>query len=227
MSFTYIPRSDSAWDQRAHQNFTGEKKTAPASPEFVEERREYLRCVTCGHWRLQHCTKHKLRPGQVPTDQNWKGFIGDDGQIAPCSHTLPEPKPYACDSSACAVRLGSGEDEHYCSCQKFVSPNARKRTAKTKTPKALPASAGFGTLIPKDDLIAANRRFVCEEALKLKESQLLAAATDTDLTALSAKEIAKITGMTQTQVRQTLKKIGITLPRAVREKTEFVTGVNP
>jgi hypothetical protein len=245
MSFTYTPRSAEAWAARAGKKFNGEVSptamqkflqpttdpvitTPPVSPEFVEKRREYLRCVTCGHWRLQHCTKHKLRPGQVPTDQNWKGFIDDAGSIQPCQHTPEAVVPYACDSVACAVRLGTGEDEHYCPCKKFVNPNAKKRVPKPRTPKALPSSAEFGTLIPKADLITANRRFVREEALKLKESQLLAAATETDLTALSAKEIAKITGMTQIQVRQTLRKIGITLPRAAREKMAFVTGqVNP
>jgi hypothetical protein len=225
MSFTYTPRSATVWESRAHQNHTGQAKTAPASPEFVEKRREYLRCVTCGHWRLQHCTKHKLRPGQVPTDANWKGFIGDDGQIAPCQHTPEAVIPYVCDSTACAMRL---DEDHYCPCQKFVSPNARKRAAKPRTPKALPAEAKFGTLIPREDLIAANRQYVKEQALKSKEAQLLAfAASEPDLRLLPAAEIARTVGASQTWVRQVLRKIGITLPRAVREKTEFVTGVNP
>jgi hypothetical protein len=219
-TFNYVPRSATVWEQRAHQNFTGESKAATGSSGFVEKRKEYLRCVTCGHMRCQHCTDFRKRKKWTGID--WRGFTDDEGQIQTCQHVLPDAKPFMCDSAACAVVLGEGESAEFCPCKKFESPNKKKRV-----PKALPSSAGFGTLIPKADLLAANRLYVKEEALKAKESQLLAAATETDLTALSAKEIAKITGMTQTQVRQVLKKVGITLPRARLEKTEFVTGVNP
>jgi hypothetical protein len=240
-TFNYVPRSAEAWAARAGKKFDGEvSPTAvqkflqpttdpvimtPAPSEFVEKRKKYLRCATCGHMRCQHCTDFRKR--KKWTGINWRGFTDDDGQIQTCQHVLPDAKPFMCDSAACAVVLGEGESAEFCPCKKFESPNKKKRVPKARTPKALPSSAGFGTLIPKADLLAANRRFVREEALKLKESQLLAAATEPDLRLLTAAQIAKITGMTQTQVRQVLKKVGITLPRAVREKTGFVTGVNP
>lgn len=290
MSFAYTPRPAQNWEQRAHQNFTGERtalsiidavrkargkltvsstghlmltgeripqelfeglqakrdeitavlatqkeqkeRTAEvvAAPtntgEFVETRKEYLRCVACGHMRCQHCTDFRKR--KKWKSGAWKGFRDDEGQIQACQHmeAAGGGTTYMCDSAACALRL---DDDHYCPCQKFLSPNAKKRVPKTRKSCTLaPTEITCRTLIPHEDLIAANRRFVREEALKTKESQLLAfAASEPDIALLPVKQIAEITGMTQTQIRQVLKKIGVSLPWAVREETAFTTGVNP
>jgi len=162
--------------------------------------------------RCQHCTDFRKR--KKWTGINWRGFTDDDGQIAPCQHTVPDATPYMCSSSACAVVVG----EEFCGCQKFISPNARKRTPKPAAAQVVPS--GVGSLIPESELLAI---------VKAKENMLLAAASDpeTDLTALTAAQIAEIVELTETQVRQVLKKVGITSPRAVREKREFTTGTLP
>jgi hypothetical protein len=279
-TFNYVPRSDSAWERRAHQNYCGEPTTtsiidairkargklkvsarghltltgeripeelfealqakkeeitavlvakkeqaeaakvivAPMSTgQFVETRKRYLACVSCSHLRSQHCTKRKIKLGEVPSRKQWKGFKDDDGQIQACSHTLPDAQPYFCSSAACAVVLGEGEAMHYCPCQKFESPNKKKRPPKVRAPEALAAEPKFGTLIPQSELLAI---------VKTKENMLLAAAADpaSDLMALSPAQIAEIVDLTETQVKRILKKVGL-LP--TREKTGFVTGVHP
>jgi hypothetical protein len=225
MSFVYVPRP-SAWANRAGQKFDGEVSPTAVEkflqPAFVETRRAYIQCASCGHWRCQHCTKRKLKPGQTPTDANWKGFVDDEGQIQPCSHTTPDARPYACSSSACAAILGTGADEQYCPCPKFVSPNTKKRTIK---------AAGFkcGRLIPREDLIAANQRYLAEQAAQAgpvedKAAMLLEVAAETDLTALTPAQIAEFTGMSTAWVRKTLRAAGLMAPAKPRKSTAFVTG---
>lgn len=232
MSFVYVPRPTEAWANRAGQKFDGEVSPTAVQhflqPAFIETRRPYIACAYCGHWRCQHCTKRKLKPGQVASDANWKGFTDDEGQIQPCSHTLPNAQPYACSSSACAVVIGTGADEHFCECPKFISPNAKQKTAKPRTP-ALPSGIKRGGLIPREDLIAANQRYLAEQAAQAtphedKAAVLLEVAAEVDLKALSTKRIAEFTGMSLSWVRKVLRRAGILAPATPRRTTAFTTG---
>jgi hypothetical protein len=246
MNFTYIPRTAVQVARRAHQNRAGDWKTvcdaardrepitvagavpaeiepvtvAPAPPVFVERRREYIRCVTCGHWRSMHCTRRKLKPG-VPTHRKWQGFVDVEGQIQPCSHTLPEAKPYACDSTACATVLGEGEDAQYCPCKKFISPFLKKRTAK---PRAMPlvkrTERKFKTLIPEADLIRAHQNYLDEEDHKVKV--LIEIATE-DPT-VTVAQLAAAAERSPSWVRKHLRASGILPPANARGKTITAAG---
>lgn len=204
-----------------------------ATPETVPELTrptvdEWTPCASCGHWRSKHCTKRKIIPGKPLSNVDWKGLEDENNLPVPCSHTLPDPKPYACDSSACATVLGDGEAEHFCDCKKFASPYLKKKPV--KQPK-------IKSLIPIADLERAHQNYLAEHSPqpKTKEALLLEVAAECpDLTALTAKEIGEITGMSPAWVRKHLKAIGITLAKPPRKKaaqSAFVTGeplqVNP
>jgi hypothetical protein len=223
MTFTYIPRSPEAWANRAGQKFDGQVSPT-AVQNFIETRRHYIRCASCDHWRCRHCTKRKLKPGQVLSDANWRGFMDDNGEIAPCSHTLPNAQPYACSSSACTQVLGEGEDERLCDSQKFVSPNAKKRT---RVPKTIPNGV-HGGLFSRAALQAAHERYLTEQraaeaGLKTKQTLLLEAAAEADLTALSVEQIAEFTDMSAAWVRKTLRAAGLLTPATPRRRTITTT----
>jgi hypothetical protein len=246
MTFTYSPRPTEAWAARAGKKFDGqisptvarkfvldlqgaptvETQPAPAvaAAGFVETRRSYLRCITCGHWRAQHCTKRKLKPGQAPSNANWKGFVDDDGQVQPCSHTVPDAKPYNCDSNACAVVVG----EDYCPCKKFVSPFAKKKAAKSRTPKITDFKSGG--LIPREDLIAAHRRYLAEQAAqagpKIDKVKVLLEVVREDPN-LTVAVLADASGMSQAWVRRHLRAAGLLAPAKPRKSTAFATGREP
>jgi hypothetical protein len=205
-------------------------KTATVSPVpsegFVETRSAYLCCVTCGHWHSNHCRKRKLKPRQVLTDANWKGFVDDDGQIQPCRHTPETPVPYACDSTSCTVRLGSGADEHYCSCKKWISPRAQKRTAKPRTEPANEVECK--TLIPRADLERAHANYIAEQATpksKTKEEILIEVFRE-DST-LTPAQLAEASGRSQAWVRKHLRAAGLMPPSKSRGKAFTTGGVNP
>jgi hypothetical protein len=234
MTFAYIPRSAEAWANRAGKKFDGEVSPAAVQrflqPAFVETRRAYIRCAECTHMRSEHCTKRKLRPGQILTDSNWKGFMDDAGQIQPCSHTLPDAKPYACDSGACAVVVGTGEDARYCECKKFVSPNAKKRTAKPRTPKPrLPDEIKSSGLIPRADLVRAHENYLREQAApksKTKEEILIEVFRE-DST-LTPAQLSEASGRSQAWVRKHLRAAGLMpLSKSRGKALPLTTGVNP
>jgi hypothetical protein len=66
-NFVYQPRPKSAWLARVNQTRDGvpAPTTEPVSPAvapdggFVETRRPFICCKTCGHWRSHHCTARK------------------------------------------------------------------------------------------------------------------------------------------------------------------------
>lgn len=232
MTFTYTPRTAEALAARAGQKFDGEVSPTAVlhflQPAFVETRRAYIACISCGHWRAWHCTKRKLKPGQVPTHAKWQGFVDDEGQIQSCSHTLENAQAYACSSSACAVVLGTGDDEHFCECPKFISPNAKKRTAKPHTP-ALPSGIKRSGLFSHEALLCAHENYLREQAtlatpLVDKVAVLLEVASEVDLTALSTAQIAEFTGMSPSWVRKTLRAAGLIAPATPRRTTTFTTG---
>jgi hypothetical protein len=207
-------------------------KTAAVSPVpsegFVETRSAYLCCVTCSHMRCQHCTRRKLRLGQVLTDANWKGFVDDDGQIQPCQHTPETPVPYACDSTSCIVRLGSGADEHYCSCKKWKSPRAQKRTAKPRTEPANEFECK--TLIPLADLERAHANYLAEKqgAPKSKTKEEILIEVFREDSTLTSAQLSEASGRSQAWVRKHLRAAGLIPPSKSRGKAvPFTTGVNP
>lgn len=231
MSFVYIARSAEAVAARASQKFDGAVSPTAVEkflqPTFVETRRAYIECAGCGHWRCQHCTRRKLKPGQVPAHTPWKGFTDDNGEIVPCSHTLPDAKAYICTSSACATILGTGTDEHFCECPKFISPNAKKRTAAPRT-SALPDGIKHGGLIPRAALQAAHENYRREQtkqqpAPKTKEALLLEAAAEADLTALPVKDIAALTSMSAAWVRKILRAHNLLAPAKPRKTTSTLS----
>jgi hypothetical protein len=193
-----------------------------SSDEFVETRTPYLRCRECGHFRSQHCTKRKLKAGQVLTDANWKGFIDASDQIQPCSHTLPDAKPYACDSGACAAVLGSGDDAHYCPCKKFISPLAKKKAAKSRT-TPLPDGMKHEGLIAREALLAANRLYLQEQdgqaEPKVDKAKVLLEVVREDRT-LTIAQLTEASGMSPSWLRKHLRLAGLMAPAKPRERKE-------
>jgi hypothetical protein len=194
-----------------------------ATPETVPELTrpavdDWTPCASCGHWRSKHCTKRKVDSKKSLSQTDWKGLEDENNLPVPCSHTPENPIPYACSSSACATVLGEGDAAHFCDCQKFVSPFLKKKPA--KQPK-------IKSLIPVVDLERAHQNFLAEQQPKpkTKEVLLLEVAAECDLSALTAKEVSEITGMSPAWVRKHLKAVGITLAKPSRKRaTAFVTG---
>jgi hypothetical protein len=159
-AFRYQPRTLEQWQRRADQTRTGPAAIEPVSPAvapcggFVETRRQYVCCKTCGHWRSRHCTKRVVRKGAEPRRQSWeitdsgavrreadkwRGFMDENGQVRACQHTPEDASVnYACTSTNCAEVAPDGET--FCPCDKFVNPLARPRAkaAKPRTPSATP-----------------------------------------------------------------------------------------
>jgi hypothetical protein len=193
-----------------------------SSEGFVETRRAYIPCANCGHWRTMHCTKRKLKPGEVPTHAKWKGFVDDDGQIQPCSHTLPDANPYACDSNACAVVIDS---EHYCPCKKWVSPLAKKRAANPS--KALPDGVNFRSLIPREALQRAHDCYLQQQAAqKVDKAKVLLEVVRED-PSLTVQQLAEASGMSASWVRKHLRQAVLLAPAKSRKNTAFTTGQEP
>jgi len=154
-------------------------------PEFTRPAvDDWTLCAACSHPRLRHCTRRKVTKALSYSD--WKG-LEIHGQPVPCSHTLPDVKPYACDSSACAQVIGEGDDEHYCDCKKFISPFLKKRSPAKKpaTPRATRAEL-------------ARRAAIVIELV-------------TENSALTVAELAEASERSPAWVRSTLKKAGIVL----------------
>ena len=166
-----------------------------------------------------------MKPGEAPTSEHWKGLTDENNLPVPCSHTLPDAKPYACDSTACATVLGEGESACFCPCSKFVSPFLKKKTAKPRTP----VEQVGRTLIPREALLAAKARYLAEhpEAAPVVDKAKLfldTIAEYPDLLSLTTRELSTATGLSQSWVRRTLKAAGIVLAKASRKTTAFMTG---
>ena len=204
------------------------RASADVTPELTRPQvDDWTPCASCGHWRSKHCTRRKIDPEKPLSVLDWKGLTDENDLAIPCSHTLPGAQIYACSSSACATRLGEGDDERYCHCKKFVSPFLKRKPA--KRPK-------IKSLIPVADLERAHQNFLAEQKPKpkTKEALLLEVAAECDLSTLTAKEISELTGMSAGWARKHLKAIGITPAKSSRKKvarSAFVTGeplqVNP
>jgi hypothetical protein len=186
---------------------------------FVETRRAYVCCATCGHWRSAHCTRRRLKPGQVLTHTVWKG-LEIEGKPEPCSHTLPDAQPYACSSWACAQIIGSGTDEHFCECTKFVSPFLKKKVAKSQ-----PHGGKYVSLIPESELVAAHARYMATLAVpkaKDHKAEILIEVVRED-PSLTVAQLAVAAEHSPSWVRRHLRAAGLLAPATPRNKTT-ITG---
>jgi hypothetical protein len=183
-------------DQQSHEchclHFRGSPEDVPELTKPAVE--DWTLCVACAHPRLWHCTKRKA--GATLTHEKWLG-LEIDGAPIPCQHTPEGGALYACSSPSCAWRIGTGEDEHYCTCDKFLSPFLKKRT---------PAKASAKAIAPR-----ISRAELAHKARVLVE-------VVTENSSLTVKELADASGRSPSWVRNTLKKVGIVLGKSHRSE---------
>jgi hypothetical protein len=95
----------------------------------------YDRCAnpTCGHWKINHCTKAK--PGKVarlkPGESAYKILSKSDGTAYPCKHFSLADPACQCTSTSCAA---TADGKTFCNCEKFISPLLRTRAKAPKSP---------------------------------------------------------------------------------------------
>jgi hypothetical protein len=174
---------------------------------------DWTPCATCGHRKGLHC--HASRKPLIPG--TYQGFALD-GEPFGCKHGPVDGRAYVCTSASCA--------EIDCACQRFRNPLLRPRKT-AKPPKTVPDRV-HGGLIPRADLMRAHENYLREKAaqngpVKTKETLLLETAAEADLTALSVKQIATLTGMSATWVRKTLRAAGLMAPATLRKRTITTT----
>jgi len=168
----------------------------------------------CRHPKAHHCTASR-KPAIRGT---YQGF-SLEGEPHGCKHWPGDAgTPYVCSTASCA--------EIGCPCLRFRNPLVRKRAAKPRQ-TAEASDKQIRTLIPRQDLLAAKRRYLAEQAepkTKTKAEILIEVVHDyPDATVAVLAEAAE---RSPSWVRRTLKAAGVTLAKPVRQKRLPVTTDN-
>jgi hypothetical protein len=166
--------------------------TRPALPETP--------CARCSHPKQHHCRK-----GSV-------GIIVD-GVPHTCSHYLayiradftgtPE-----CSDTRCAEILDA-KQETFCPCSRFKNPYLRPRQKRASKPM---------NLIPDEDLARANAHYLAQQQPRTKTKAEILVEVAREFAPCTVAELATAASMSQSWVRRTLRKSGITPAKPVRRK---------